>query len=134
MSDLQITVMNSFQEFITKYGLCLSVDTNGGWMHESVVLEGNGAALSFEKDNMSGAFYVNWLLKENGILPNPLMSKRIINTDYVGAILGWPKRGNSTMDVVIEWVKNGIRSDGEIIFSPSDELIHQALKEQLQDQ
>jgi hypothetical protein len=134
MSDLQITVMNSFQEFITKYGLCLSVDTSGGWMHESVVLEGNSAALSFEKDNMSDAFYVNWLLKENGILPNPLMFKRIINTDYVGVVIGWPKRESNTMDVVIEWVRSGVRTDAEMIFSPSDELINRALEEQLRDQ
>ncbi len=134
MSELQIKLMNAFHEFIIKYELCLSEDSCGGWMHESIVLEGESAALSFENDNMTGTFYVNWLLKKSGHLPNPLMSRRIINTDYVGVVLGWPKRENSTIDLVIEWLKSGLETHAEMIFNPSEQLIRQALEEQLRDQ
>ncbi len=134
MSELSDVIESEFSELINNLNLNVLVDSTGGWMHESVVLEGDGAALSFEKDNMSGQFYVNWLIKKDGTLPNPLMSKRIISTDYLAEVLDWPERDGNSMKSVIDWLCGITRLDANSIFLPKEEVVNQALEKQLKDQ
>jgi hypothetical protein len=134
MSELSDVIESEFSELIANLKLRVLVDSTGGWMHESVILEGDGAALSFEKDNMSEQFYVNWLIKKEDALPNPLMSKRIISTDYLAEVLDWPERNGNSMKSVIDWLYEATRLDANSIFSPKVGLVNQALEKQLKDQ
>jgi len=134
MSELSDVIESEFSELIANLKLRVLVDSTGGWMHERVILEGDGAALSFEKDNMSEQFYVNWLIKKEDALPNPLMSKRIISTDYLAEVLDWPERNGNSMKSVIDWLYEATRLDANSIFSPKVGLVNQALEKQLKDQ
>ncbi|ROQ28722.1 hypothetical protein [Gallaecimonas pentaromativorans] len=122
-----------FGELVAKYKLRVSSETYGEWMHESVMVEGDSIALSFEQDNMSDSFYVNLLVKVDGELPNALSERRIINIFYLGKALGWSDAPQEKDDLVI-WLKQKLDSDYYSIFHPSEELLKMALSLQQRDQ